>query len=73
MATGNVNTAPVPVTPTQEDLIRYRILCAMLDNLCREGELDAQTRDRANAVLAMKTGLKRDSIFMVDCKIKLDT
>ena len=64
MATGNVNTAPVPVTPTQEDLIRYRILCAMLDNLCREGELNAQTRDRANAVLAMKTGLKQDSIFI---------
>lgn len=64
MATGNVNTAPVPVTPTQEDLIRYRILCAMLDNLCREGELDDQTRDRANAVLAMKTGLKQDSIFI---------
>ena len=64
MATGNVNTAPVPVTPTQEDLIRYRILCAMLDNLCREGELDAQTRDRPNAVLAMKTGLKQDSIFI---------
>ena len=64
MATGNVNTAPVPVTPTQEDLIRYRILCAMLDNLCREGELDAQTRDRANAVLVMKTGLKRDSIVI---------
>ena len=64
MATGNVNTAPVPVTPTQEDLIRYRILCAVLDNLCREGELDAQTRDRANAVLAMKTGLKQDSIFI---------
>lgn len=64
MAIGNANTAPVPVTPTQEDLIRYRILCAMLDNLCREGELDDQTRDRANAVLAMKTGLKRDSIFI---------
>lgn len=64
MATGNVNTAPVPVTPTQEDLIRYRILCAVLDNLCREGELDTQTRDRANAVLAMKTGLKQDSIFI---------
>lgn len=64
MATGNANTAPASVTPTQEDLIRYRILCAMLDNLCREGELDDQTRDRANAVLAMKTGLKRDSIFI---------
>ena len=64
MATGNVNTALIPVTPTQEDLIRYRILCAMLDNLCREGELDAQTRDRANAVLAMKTGMKQDSIFI---------
>lgn len=58
------NTAPAPVTPTQEDLIRYRILCAMLDNLCRTGELDALTRDRASAVLAMKTGLKRDSIFI---------
>lgn len=64
MATGNVNTAPAPVTPTQEDLIRYRILCAMLDNLYRTGELDVQTRDRANAVLALKTGLKRDSIFI---------
>ena len=64
METENANTAPVPVTPTQEDLIRYRILCAMLDNLCREGELDAQTRDRANAVLAMKTGLKQTSIFL---------
>ena len=64
METGNVNTAPVPVTPTQEDLIRYRILCAMLDNLCRTGELDALTCDRANTILAMKTGLKRDSIFI---------
>lgn len=36
----------------------------MLDNLCREGELNAQTRDRANAVLAMKTGLKQTSIFL---------
>ena len=35
----------------------------MLDNLCRTGELDARTRDRANAVLAMKTGLKQDSMF----------
>ena len=64
MATGNANTAPVPVTPTQEDLIRYRILCAVLENLFQTGELDAQTRDRANAVLAMKTGLKQDSIFI---------
>ena len=64
METENVNTAPVPVTPTQEELIRYRILCAMLDHLGRAGELDAQTRERANAVLAMKTGLKRDSIFI---------
>lgn len=36
----------------------------MLDNICREEELDALTRDRASAVLAMKTGLKRDSIFI---------
>ena len=64
METGNANTAPASVTPTQEDLIRYRILCAVLENLCQTGELDAQTRDRANAVLAMKTGLKQDSIFI---------
>ena len=64
MATGNANTAPAPVTPMQEDLIRYRILCAVLENLCQTGELDAQTRDRANVVLAMKTGLKQDSIFI---------
>lgn len=36
----------------------------MLDNLCQTGELDAHTRNRANAVLAMKTGLKQDSIFI---------
>ena len=64
METGNANTAPASVTPTQEELIRYRILCAMLDHLGRTGEPDAQTRERANAVLAMKTGLKRDSIFL---------
>lgn len=64
METGTANTAPASVTPTQGELIRYRILCAMLDHLGQAGELDAQTRERANAVLAMKTGLKRDSIFL---------
>lgn len=64
METGNANTAPASVTPTQEELIRYRILCAMLDHLGRTGELDAKTREQANAVLAMKAGLKRDSIFL---------
>ena len=64
METKTVNTVPVSAMPTQEDLVLYRILCAMLDHLGRAGELDAQTRERANAVLAMKTGLKRDSIFL---------
>lgn len=64
METKTANTVPASVTPTQEELIRYRILCAMLDHLGRAGELDAQTRDRANAVLAMKTGLKQTSIFL---------
>ena len=64
METGTANTAPASVTPTQEELIRYRILCAMLDHLGRTGELDAQTHEQANAVLAMRTGLKRDSIFL---------
>ena len=36
----------------------------MLDNLSRTGDVDTQTRDRANAVLAMKTGLKQTSIFL---------
>lgn len=36
----------------------------MLDKLCRTGELDALTRDRASAVLAVKTGMTRDSIFL---------
>lgn len=64
MATKTANTAPGSATPTQEDLIRYRMLTAMLDNLCREGEIEVQTRDRAKAVLAMKTGLKQDSLFI---------
>lgn len=64
METGTANTAPASVTPTQEELIRYRILCAMLDNLSLAGELDTETRDWANAVLAMRTGLKQDSLFL---------
>lgn len=36
----------------------------MLDNLSLAGELDTETRDWANAVLAMRTGLKQDSIFL---------
>lgn len=36
----------------------------MLDHLGRTGELDAQIHEQANAVLAMRTGLKRDSIFL---------
>lgn len=64
METGTANTAPASVTPTQEDLVLYRILCAAMDNLSRTGDVDTQTRDRANAVLAMKTGLKQTSIFL---------
>lgn len=64
MATGTENTAPVPVMPTQEDLILYRILSAMLEHCCCERELDEQTLDRAKRVLAVKTGMTRDSIFL---------
>lgn len=64
MATGTENTAPVPAMPMQEDLILYRILSAMLEHRCCEGELDEQTRDRAKRVLAVKTGMTRDSIFL---------
>lgn len=48
----------------QEDLILYRILSAMLEYLCCEGELDEQTCDRAKRVLAVKTGMTQDSIFL---------
>lgn len=64
MATGTENTAPVPAMPMQEALILYRILSAMLEHRCCEGELDEQTRDRAKRVLAVKTGMTRDSIFL---------
>lgn len=64
MATGTANTAPVPAMPMQEDLILYRILSAMLEYLCCERELDERTRDRAKRVLAVKTGMTQDSIFL---------
>lgn len=64
MGTRTANTVPGSAMPMQEYLIQYRILCAMLDNLSLAGELDTETRDRANAVLAMRTGLKQDSLFL---------
>ena len=64
MATGTENTAPVPAMPMQEALILYRILSAMLEHCCCERELDEQTLDRAKRVLAVKTGMTRDSIFL---------
>ena len=64
MTTGTENTAPVPAMPMQEGLILYRILSAMLEYLCCEGELDKQTRDRAKRVLAVKAGMTQDSIFL---------
>lgn len=36
----------------------------MLEYLCCEGELDEQTRDRTKRVLAVKTGMTQDSIFL---------
>ena len=64
MATGTENTVPVPAMPMQEALILYRILSAMLEHRCCEVELDEQTRDRAKRVLAVKTGMTQDSIFL---------
>ena len=64
MATGTENTAPVPAMPMQEDLILYRILSAMLEYLCCEGELDEQTRVRAKRGVAVKTGMTRYSNFL---------
>lgn len=64
METKTANTAPAPAMPTQEELIRYRILSAMLANLNAAQEIDDETQARATAVLAMKAGLRQDSIFI---------
>lgn len=57
------NTVPATAMPTQEGLILYRILCAILDETCREGELNDITHAQAVSVLAMQTGLRQDSIL----------
>ncbi len=64
METKIENTAPAPAMPTQEELIRYRVLSAMLANLNAAREIDDETQARATAVLAMKAELRQDSIFI---------
>lgn len=64
METRTANTAPVPVTPTQEDLIRLQVLSAMLVHLNYKGEIDTEIADRAKRIIAVKSGIRQDSIYL---------
>ena len=64
MATKTENTAPVPASPTAERLIRYQTLLALLDTLYWRGEINKETCNTAGKLVAMKCGLKQDSIFI---------
>lgn len=58
------NTAPASASPTAERLIRYQTLLALLDTLYGCGEINKETCETAGKLLAMKCGLKQDSIFI---------
>lgn len=71
MATKPENTAPEPAMQTAERLIRYQTLLALLDTLYECGEINKETCTTAGKLMAMKCGLKQDSIFiesgLADC------
>ena len=68
METKSVNTAAGTVisshasTP-RKNLIRYRMLLAILNTMLHEGELSEADHATAQAVLACHYGLEQDSIF----------
>ena len=64
MATKTENTAPANATPTSERLIKYQTMLALLDTLYERGEINAEIRDSAGRLMAMKCGLAQDSIFI---------
>ena len=58
------NTVPAPASPAAERLIRYQTLLALLDTLYERGEINQDIRSTAGKLMAMKCGLKQDSIFI---------
>ena len=60
------NTVPAPASPAAERLIRYQTLLALLDTLYGCGEINKDTCNTAGKLMAMKCGLKQDSIFIQD-------
>ena len=58
------NTVPVPASLAVEKLIRYQTLLALLDTLYGRGEINKETFTTAGKLVAMKCGLKQDSIFI---------
>ncbi len=64
METKTENTVPAPASLTAERLIRYQTLLALLDTLFGRGEINKETCNTAGKLMAMKCGLKQDSIFI---------
>ena len=58
------NTVPAPALPAAERLIRYQTLLALLDTLYERGEINQDIRSTAGKLMAMKCGLKQDSVFI---------
>lgn len=64
METKSENTVPAPASQAAERLIRYQTLLALLDTLYGCGEINKETCETAGKLVAMKCGLKQDSIFI---------
>lgn len=64
METKTENTVPAPASLAAERLIRYQTLLALLDTLYGCGEINKETYTTAGKLMAMKCGLKQDSIFI---------
>lgn len=58
------NTVPAPASRVAGRLIRYQVLLAILDTLYGREEINKETCTTAGKLMAMKCGLKQDSIFI---------
>lgn len=64
METKNASTVPGTVMPTAENLIRYQILLALLDTIHERGEINHAVKDTAVKLMAIRSGLNKNSIFI---------
>lgn len=64
METANANSAPAFASQTAEKLIRHQTLLTLLDSLHSSGEIDGQTKQNADAVTAIHSGINPASIFL---------